>query len=75
MNLLTTKQAAEAQGVSQELIKWYLKHPKKMLKSHKARGGRVMIDGDIYELHGVLKRARVIITEDDLKAWQKDLLT
>jgi hypothetical protein len=75
MNLLNIQKAAEAQGVSVPLIKWYLKHPTKLLKSYKARGGRVMIDGDFYELHGELKRSRVIILESDLKAWQKELLS
>ena len=65
---------ADAQGVSVPLIKWYLKHPTKKLKSYKARGGRVRIDGKTYELHGDLRRSRVIILESDLKAWQIELL-
>jgi len=74
MILLNIKKAAAAQGVSEALIKWYLKHPKNKLPSHKARGGRVIIKDETYELHGDLKRARVIIVESELKEWQNKLL-
>jgi len=77
MELLTIQQVAEIQGVSVPLIKWYYLESttsKIKLKYHKARGGKVNIDGDVYNLHGHLKKARVIILKSDLEEWQAKLL-
>jgi len=79
VKLLSIKQVADIQGVSVNLIKWYYQDGSsskkdKKLKYHKARGGRVKIGKDTYNLHGELKKCRVVFLKSDVEEWQKRLL-